>query len=67
LILILLIQFFLFRIYDIIKPTPARQAESLPHGWGIVTDDLLAGVYANLTGQIIIRFILPLLGMGMNG
>jgi len=52
------VQFFLFRISDIIKPAPARQAESLPYGWGIVTDDLMAGVYANLVGQIIFRLIL---------
>jgi phosphatidylglycerophosphatase A len=40
--------FFLFRAMDVLKPPPARQAESLPGGFGIVTDDLLAGVYANL-------------------
>ena len=40
--------FFLFRIMDIIKPAPARRAESLPGGWGIMADDLIAGVYASL-------------------
>ena len=30
------------------KPYPARQLESLPGGWGIMTDDVMAGVYANL-------------------
>jgi len=40
--------FFLFRIMDILKPAPARRAESLPGGWGIMADDLIAGVYASL-------------------
>jgi len=40
--------FFWFRFFDIAKPFPVRRAESLPGGWGITADDLLAGVYANL-------------------
>ena len=48
-------QFVLFRIFDIIKPPPARQAERLPAGWGILTDDLFAGLYANLVGQLLWR------------
>jgi len=40
--------FVLFRIMDILKPAPARRAESLPGGWGIMADDLIAGVYASL-------------------
>lgn len=50
--------FFLFRFFDIIKPFPVRQAEKLPHGWGVMTDDALAGVYSNLCLQVMIRFIL---------
>jgi phosphatidylglycerophosphatase A len=42
----LLAGFVLFRIFDIIKPFPARQAERLPGGWGIMTDDLVAGLYS---------------------
>jgi phosphatidylglycerophosphatase A len=38
----------LFRLFDIWKPFPVRQLESLPGGWGIVADDLMAGVYAAL-------------------
>lgn len=38
--------FLLFRLFDIVKPWPVRNAERLPGGWGIVTDDALAGVYA---------------------
>lgn len=37
--------FVLFRIFDVIKPFPARQAERLPRGWGIMTDDVVAGLY----------------------
>lgn len=40
--------FFLFRLFDIVKPPPVRQAEALPGGLGIVADDVLAGVFANL-------------------
>jgi phosphatidylglycerophosphatase A len=42
----LVLGFILFRVFDIWKPFPARQAESLPGGWGIMTDDWVAGVYA---------------------
>ena len=44
----LLLGFILFRLFDIWKPFPARQAESLPGGWGIMADDWIAGVYAAL-------------------
>ena len=44
----LLLGFILFRVFDIWKPFPARQAESLPGGWGIMADDWIAGVYAGL-------------------
>ena len=38
--------FFAFRLFDIVKPFPGRQAERLPAGWGVMTDDLVAGIYA---------------------
>jgi phosphatidylglycerophosphatase A len=44
----LLVGFILFRLFDIWKPAPARQAESLPGGWGIMADDWIAGVYAGI-------------------
>jgi phosphatidylglycerophosphatase A len=43
-----LLGFILFRAFDIWKPFPARQAESLPGGWGIMADDWIAAVYAAL-------------------
>jgi phosphatidylglycerophosphatase A len=42
----LLLGFILFRVFDIWKPLPVRQAESWPGGWGIMADDWVAGVYA---------------------
>jgi phosphatidylglycerophosphatase A len=44
--------FALFRILDVLKPPPARQAERLRGGLGVVLDDLLAGLYANLLLRI---------------
>jgi phosphatidylglycerophosphatase A len=42
----LLLGFILFRGFDVWKPFPARQAEALPGGWGIMADDWVAGIYA---------------------
>ena len=42
----LLLGFILFRGFDVWKPFPARQAEALPGGWGIMADDWMAGIYA---------------------
>ncbi len=44
----LLLGFILFRVFDIWKPFPARQAERLPGGWGIMADDWVAGIYASM-------------------
>jgi phosphatidylglycerophosphatase A len=44
----LLLGFILFRVFDIWKPFPARQAEALPGGWGIMADDWIAAIYAGL-------------------
>jgi phosphatidylglycerophosphatase A len=41
-----LLALVLFRLFDITKPFPVRQLEKLPEGWGIVFDDLAAGLYA---------------------
>jgi phosphatidylglycerophosphatase A len=40
--------FVLFRVFDIIKPWPANRLEGLPNGWGILADDLMAGLYAGV-------------------
>ena len=41
--------FFIFRIYDIIKPYPAGRLEALHGGLGVMADDAMAAVYANLS------------------
>jgi phosphatidylglycerophosphatase A len=41
--------FILFRFYDVVKPSPARESQNLKGGWGVMTDDLIAGIYTNLT------------------
>jgi len=43
-----LLGFVLFRIFDIFKPWPIRKLEKFPAGWGILADDLLAGVFAGV-------------------
>ncbi len=53
----LLAGFLLFRAFDIIKPFPARRAERLPHGWGIMMDDGIAGVYG-LVVMVVAGFLL---------
>ncbi len=45
--------FLLFRFFDIAKPLGIRRLEKIPGGWGVVLDDVLAGVYANVVLQII--------------
>ena len=50
--LLLACGFFLFRGLDIWKPFPIRRSQRLPGGWGVMTDDLIAGVYANLILQL---------------
>jgi phosphatidylglycerophosphatase A len=49
--------FLAFRVFDITKIPPARQLERLPMGWGILMDDLAAGVYANLVCQLVLRWL----------
>jgi len=49
----LLLGFGLFRLFDIVKPYPIKRLEKLPGGWGIMADDVLAGIYALLVLQAI--------------
>ncbi len=52
------IGFLVFRCMDIAKPFPVRRVESrLKGGWGVVGDDILAGVYANVIARIITGYL----------
>lgn len=53
----LLAGFILFRFFDIAKPLFIRRTEALPGGWGVMTDDLVAGIYTNIVLQLGIYFI----------
>jgi len=46
--------FFVFRLYDVVKPAPTAQLEQLPRGWGVTMDDIAAGIYANITVRLLI-------------
>lgn len=50
--LFLIAAFIFFRIFDITKPYPIRRMEKFPGGWGIVLDDVIAGIYANIAIQL---------------
>lgn len=56
--LALLMAFLAFRLFDIVKPPPARRMERAPAGWGILLDDLIAGAYAMAAVQVLWRFVL---------
>ncbi len=49
--------FSLWRFFDIVKPFPVKNAEKLSGGLGIMADDVLAAIYANVIGRVIIFFI----------
>ena len=57
----LVVAFFVFRFFDVLKPPLARRAESLPGGDGILLDDVVAGLHG-LVLMILARLILPELG-----
>ena len=46
--------FFLFRFFDILKPFPIKKLEKIKGGFGVVLDDLLAGVYAHLSLRLLL-------------
>ena len=53
--------FLLFRLFDILKPPPLKSLERLAGGWGVLLDDLGAGLMANAALQLLLRF--PLKGL----
>jgi phosphatidylglycerophosphatase A len=54
---VLLLGFLLFRFFDIVKVWPANALEGLPAGWGIVADDLMAGIYSLASLWLLMRYV----------
>ncbi len=50
--------FLAFRVLDIVKPWPASGLQQVPGGWGILLDDLIAGLYAAVVVQVMSRMML---------
>jgi len=57
---VVLLGFIFFRLFDILKPGPVDSLQNLPGGWGIMADDVLAGIFANVTLRIMM-VVLPML------
>jgi phosphatidylglycerophosphatase A len=53
-ILVVLVAFFVFRFFDIIKPFPARKFDAMEGGFGVMMDDVISGIYANITMQLLL-------------
>ena len=53
---IVVLGFFLFRLFDTIKPWPSYRLEELHGGWGILADDLMAGLYAGVALVLAAKF-----------
>lgn len=49
--------FLLFRAFDVFKPFPAGRSQSLRGGWGVVADDVIAGIYAAVALRLVLRFV----------
>jgi len=54
----LILAFILFRFFDILKPLGIRKLDQLKNSWGVMLDDILAGVYANMVLQLIVYTLL---------
>jgi phosphatidylglycerophosphatase A len=52
-----LLGFVLFRVLDVVKPPPVDRFEKLPRGFGIMGDDLMAGLMGNLLLQVLVRLV----------
>lgn len=57
--LVFLAAFVVFRVFDVLKPFPANRLQKLPGGWGVVADDVFAGIYTN----VLIRILLAIGGV----
>lgn len=48
-----IVGFVLFRVFDVVKPPPCNQLEALPGGWGVMSDDFMAAVYAHVCVRVL--------------
>jgi phosphatidylglycerophosphatase A len=65
-----ILAFLLFRLFDIWKPLGAREAQRLPGGFGVVADDVIAGITASVAFHLLAlgaRFLFPHLHLGHSG
>jgi len=53
--LVFVVAFLGFRIFDVLKPFPAGRIQKLRGGWGVVMDDVFAGIYTNIVMRLILR------------
>ena len=58
-ILTLGLLFVLFRVFDIWKPLGIGRSQSLPGGWGVMVDDVLAGLATNVVLRILVGWLAP--------
>lgn len=49
--------FVLFRLFDVVKPYPVNELQRLPGGWGVMADDLMAGLYTCLGLHVVLKMI----------
>lgn len=55
--------FILFRIFDILKPFPVSYFDNIKNGWGIMLDDVVAGLYALLFTFLLYKYVYPFIGL----
>ncbi len=53
----IIVAFTTFRLFDIVKPPPAAALEKVGRGWGIMLDDVAAGIYANAVTHVTLWLI----------
>lgn len=54
---LVIIAFILFRILDTLKPYPSDRLQNLKGSWGVMSDDIVAGLYTNIILQVVLRLV----------